>query len=376
MLQQLIATPSMSSVNPSFDTSNLAVIELLESWLTRLGFKVEISTLPNQPNKANLLASYGDVYPESQGLMLAGHTDTVPYDEHSWQYDPFSLTEKEGRFYGLGSTDMKGFFALAIEAVAQFSASELKQPVFILATADEESSMDGAAHLVQQGCPHVRHAIIGEPTNLRPISAHKGIMMEGIRIKGKSGHSSNPAHGESALEAMQLVMAELLQWRSELQQKHHDRRFAVPVPTLNLGHIRGGDNPNRICEQSELHFDLRPIPGMEPERLRMQLRDRLHQLFKNSAIQWELFSLSRSTPAMHTPDESLIVKHASHCCGHHSETAAFCTEGPYLTQLGIETIILGPGDINLAHQPNEYIPLDSIKPTVEILTKMIQKFCL
>ncbi len=376
MLQQLIALPSMSSVSPEFDTSNREVVDLLASWLDDLGFQVSITPLPNQPHKANLLASYGMVDELSQGLMFAGHTDTVPYDQHSWHYDPFKLTEADNRLYGLGTSDMKSFFALAIEALCQFNVSDLKQPVFILATADEESSMDGAITLVEQGCPNVRYAVIGEPTGLKPVNAHKGIMMESIHLTGRSGHSSNPALGVNALEAMQLVIADLIQWRGELQQRYRDERFTVPEPTLNLGYIEGGDNPNRICEQCELHFDLRALPGMELNELRRELKERLHTLFKNSAIRWRHKSLIRGTSPMHTDEQSAIVKAAEKhsCC--HSHAVAFCTEGPYLTELGIETIILGPGDIDQAHQPDEYLALDRVQPTVELLSKLIRQFCL
>ena len=376
MLKQLIAAPSMSSVSPEFDTSNREVIDMLATWLDDLGFQVSVTPLPAQPNKANLLASYGHIDEHSQGLMFAGHTDTVPYDQHSWHHDPFILTETDNRLYGLGTSDMKSFFALVIEAINQFTASELKQPVFILATADEESSMDGAITLVEQGCPNVRYAVIGEPTGLKPVNAHKGIMMESIHLTGRSGHSSNPALGVNALEAMQLVINDLILWRDELQQRYKDDRFTVPVPTLNLGYIQGGDNPNRICEQCELHFDLRALPGMDLNELRQEIRERLHTLFKNSAIRWQLKSLINGTPPMHTDEHSAIVKAAEkHSCGH-SHAVAFCTEGPYLTELGIETIILGPGDIDQAHQPDEYLALDRIQPTTELLSKLIRQFCL
>jgi len=376
MLKQLIATPSMSSVSPEFDISNRAVIDLLANWLDDAGFRVEVTALSNQPDKANLLASFGEVNEDSQGLMFAGHTDTVPYDQHSWHHDPFQLTERDGRLYGLGTSDMKSYFALALEAIRQFDAKQLQQPIFILATADEESSMEGALQLVEQGCPNVRYAVIGEPTGLKPVNAHKGIMMESIRLIGSSGHSSNPTLGVNALEAMQLVIADLLLWRDQLQLQYKDERFNVPVPTLNLGYIQGGDNPNRICEQCELHFDLRALPGMDLNELRKEIRDRLHTLFKHSAIRWQLSSLSQGTPALHTSSDSEIVKAAEQYCHHHAHAVAFCTEAPYLTELGIETIILGPGDIDQAHQPDEYLSLDRISSSVELLGNLIRRFCL
>ncbi len=376
MLNQLIAAPSVSSVSSEFDSSNRAVIDLLANWLDDLGFVVEIMPLPTQPLKANLLATWGKVDSGSAGLMLAGHTDTVPYDATFWRHDPFHLTEHEGRLYGLGASDMKSFFALAIEAALGFDPEQFKQPLTILATADEESSMDGARLLVERGCPHVRYAVIGEPTGLRPVNAHKGIMMEALRLIGRGGHSSDPSLGRSALEAMQRVIDELLNWRTALQAQYKNPRFRVPVPTLNLGYIRGGDNPNRICETCELHFDLRPLPGMALDELREQITQRVEHALAGSGVDYESFSLFHGTPPMHTAEDSPIIVESVKYCGHHPQAVSFCTEGPYLHQLGIDTVILGPGDIDQAHQPDEYLAVERIAPGVEILGKLIRRFCL
>lgn len=375
MIRALVAMPSMSSVSPAFDTSNLAVIELLAEWFETFGFSVEVMPLPNQPGKANLLASIGPLYAESQGLMFAGHTDTVPYDEGRWSHNPFKLTEHQQRLYGLGTSDMKAFFAIVLEALKNIEFNKLQQPIFILATADEESSMAGARMLVERGCPGVRYAVIGEPTGLQPINAHKGIMMESIRLTGRSGHSSNPDFGLSALEAMYEVIGDILAWRQQLQKKHRDERFTVPVPTLNLGHIHGGDNPNRICAESELHIDLRPLPGMALDELREEIQKRLQRRFGQSQIQWQLEQLFPGTPALHTPHQSPLVQEAEkltrRCCG----AVAFCTEAPYLSELGIETIVLGPGDIDQAHQPDEYLALNRIDPMQVSIQQLVKRFC-
>jgi len=375
MIRALIATPSMSSVTPAYDTSNLAVIELLAEWLEVFGFNVEVMPLPDQPDKANLLASIGPLFAESQGLMFAGHTDTVPYDEGRWSHDPFKLIEQQQRIYGLGSSDMKAFFAIVLDALKNIEINKLQQPIFILATADEESSMAGARMLVERGCPGVRYAVIGEPTGLQPINAHKGIMMESIRLTGRSGHSSNPDFGVSALEAMHEVIGDILTWRTQLQADFSDKRFTVPVPTLNLGYIHGGDNPNRICGECELHIDLRPLPGMELDELREEIKKRLQRRFGQSQIQWQLEQLFPGTPPLHTPAQSPLVQEAEkltkQCCG----AVAFCTEAPYLSELGIETIVLGPGDIDQAHQPDEYLALARINPMQETIQQLVKRFC-
>jgi acetylornithine deacetylase len=215
MMSQLIASPSISCSQAHWDQSNKGVIQLLESWLSSQGFQCEIMPLPHQPDKFNLIATLGS---GDGGLVLAGHTDTVPYDEGRWQSDPFSLEERDQKLYGLGSCDMKGFFAIVLDTVQAMQLSNLKQPLIILATADEESSMSGARALVERGSLKARYALIGEPTSLTPIYAHKGIMMERIQITGQAGHSSNPSLGNNALDAMHEVMSELMIFLQQLKK--------------------------------------------------------------------------------------------------------------------------------------------------------------
>ncbi len=372
MLAALIGTPSVSSVNPDFDQGNRAVIDLLAGWLDDLGFAIEIQPLAGRPDKANLIATLGR---GPGGLVLAGHTDTVPWDEGRWRSDPFRLTERDGRLYGLGTSDMKSFLGLAIEAARELRADRLAAPLVILATADEESSMAGARALVDAGRPLGRHAVIGEPTGLRPVRMHKGILMEAVRLRGRSGHSSDPSLGNSALEGMAAVLQALLAWRAELQARHQEPAFAVPVPTLNLGHIHGGDNPNRICAECELHIDLRPLPGMDLQALRAELHARAGAAVADTGLVLETFPLFEGTPAMATPGHAEIVRAAEALTGHGAEAVAFGTEGPYLTELGMDTVILGPGDIDQAHQPDEYLGLERIDPMLRILRQLIARFC-
>jgi len=373
MMGELIAQPSVSSVSPEWDQSNASVIDLLAHWCEDAGFRVEKLSIPGAPGKFNLVASAGS---GPDGLVLSGHTDTVPYDEHRWSSDPFRLTERDGRLYGLGTSDMKGFFALALAAARDVDLDRLSHPLILLATADEESNMCGAQSLLDANRRLGRHAVIGEPTGLRPIRLHKGVAMEAIRLTGRSGHSSDPSLGISAMEGMQRVMAELLSWRDELAGRYRNPLFAVEVPTLNLGHIHGGDNPNRICAHCELHFDIRPLPGMELEQLRGELDQRLAGLLADSGLAFERVPLFEGTPAMETPASAEIVQASEQLTGHSAGAVAFGTEGPYLNQLGMQTVILGPGDIDQAHQPDEYLSLDRLAPTVKLLQQLIARFCL
>lgn len=372
LIENMIAIPSVSSVNPRWDQSNQAVIEKLSVWLKDLGFEIEIFEVPGYPGKFNLVATAGK---GPDGLVLSGHTDTVPFDEGRWSQSPFKLTEKDQKLFGLGSCDMKSFFAFVIEVVRELDLGKLKKPLIIIATADEESSMCGAKALKPKYEKLGRYTIIGEPTDLKPIRMHKGIMMEAIRLTGKSGHSSDPGLGNNALEGMHQVIAELLQWRNELQQQYRNAAFAIEVPTLNLGHIHGGDNPNRICADCELHIDLRPLPGMQIDDLRNELSTRLHTKIQDSGLALEFIPLFDGIPSMETPAESMIVKAAEEMTGHRARAVAFGTEGPFFNDMNMETIILGPGSIDQAHQADEFLALNQIKPGIALLQNLIKRFC-
>lgn len=367
----LIAAPSVSCTQASLDQSNAPVIELLAGWLGDLGFACEIQTV--SPGKFNLLASRGT---GPGGLVLAGHSDTVPFDEQLWQTDPLKLEEIDGRWVGLGSCDMKGFFALVIEAVRPLLEHDFRQPLLILATCDEESSMSGARALAEAGQPLGRAAVIGEPTGLRPVRLHKGIMMDRIDILGRSGHSSDPSLGRSAMEAMHAVMGEMMDLRRQWQATYRNPQFTVPTPTLNFGCIHGGDNPNRICGQCALEFDLRPLPGMDPEPLRAAIRAKLAPLAERHDVRIDYAPLFPEVPPFEQPADSELVLLAERLTGHRAEAVAFGTEAPYLQALGCQTLVLGPGDIACAHQPGEYLEMSRIEPTVRLLRELIQHYCL
>jgi acetylornithine deacetylase len=372
-MQHLIGSPSVSSVSPEWDQSNARVIDHLADWCEDAGFTVERLPIQGYPGKFNLVASAGR---GPDGLVLSGHTDTVPFDEARWQSDPFRLTEHDGRWYGLGTCDMKGFFAVVLDAIRDIDLGRLSHPLVLVATADEESSMCGAKALLDTHRQLGRHAVIGEPTDLRPIRLHKGIAMEAIRVQGRAGHSSDPALGRNALEGMHRVIGELLAWREELQARYRNPLFAVEVPTLNLGHIHGGDNPNRICAACELHFDLRPLPGMDLDQLRAEIDQRLAGTLRDSGLSLERVSLFEGIPAMDTPADSAIVQAAETLTGYSAGAVAFGTEGPYFNDLGLQTVILGPGSINQAHQPDEYLSLAQIEPARRLIRELVRRFCL
>lgn len=373
MMSALIASPSVSSVSPEFDMGNRAVIDLLANWLSDLGFSTEVIPVADTPAKANLIAILGE---GEGGLVLAGHTDTVPYDAHLWRHDPFRLVEEDGRLYGLGTCDMKGFLAIAVEAAKGYVGRRLREPLVLLATADEESTMNGAQRLTELGRPRARFAVIGEPTGLTPVRMHKGVAMEALTLTGKAGHSSNPALGINALDGMHTALGVLKAWRTELATRHRHEGFEVPIPTLNFGHIHGGDNPNRICGHCELHFDMRLLPGMDMRALRPEIEQRLRGALADTGLQLHMRNLDVVIPAFEEAADAELVRLLESLCGRPARSVAFGSEAPFLQRLGMQTVVMGPGDIEQAHQPDEFLRRDRIEPTQRILSGLIERVCL
>ena len=369
---RLIAAPSVSSIDPLHNQSNREVVEMLANWFSDLGFSCELQLVSSDPDKLNLIACRGE---GSGGLVLSGHTDTVPYDAQLWNQDPFKLSEIDNKLYGLGSTDMKSFFPIVLASLQKFDLDKLKHPVFILATCDEESTMAGARALVNSERSFGRHALIGEPTGLQPINMHKGILIETIKLTGQSGHSSNPALGKNALEGMNRVINGLSAWRDNLQQEQQNPNFKVPFPTMNFASIQGGDNPNRICGDCEMTIDLRLLPGMDKDECRAGIRHTVMQSVDGRGLTIEFDAGPTAMDAMQTDENAEIVKLAEKLAGEPTGTVAFGTEGPYLNSMGMDTVVMGPGDIDQAHQANEYIVMDRIDPMIDILQKMIKHFC-
>jgi acetylornithine deacetylase len=369
---ELIRLPSVSSIDPAHDQSNRLVIDALANWLEMLGFVCEIMPVSDTPEKCNLIAKMGE---GEGGLVLSGHTDTVPYDLNGWDTDPFTLTKKNDCYYGLGTADMKSFFPIILETLERLVDTKFNHPITVVATADEESTMLGAKLIQEKNKVSGRYCIIGEPTGLKPIHTHKGIIIEEIQIQGRSGHSSDPALGNSALEGMHDVISALREWRDELQSEYINEEFRVPVPTMNFGRIHGGDSPNRICASCELSLDLRMLPGMKLEELSETLRNKVRTSLAASGLNVEFNAMFDGVPPMQTSRDSEIITLSEKLTKHASESVAFGTEGPFYNDMGIETVILGPGDIDVAHQPNEYLQIDRIEPMINILSKMLIHFC-
>lgn len=371
-IADLVACPSVSSTAPAHDMGNRGVIDQLADWLDPLGFDCRVLAVPGHEGKFNLVATRGG---GTGGLVLSGHSDTVPYDADAWQSDPFTLTERDGAWYGLGACDMKGFLALAVEIAAEFAGQAFSRPLTILATADEESSMSGARALAQAGGVPGEAAVIGEPTGLRPVRMNKGILMEAIQVHGHAGHSSNPALGVNAIEGMQRVLAALGEFREALKTRMHGSEFRISHGTLNFGRIEGGDSPNRIPALCTLDVDLRFIPGFDLAALREELRQRAREALRDSDCSVEFRPLIEGTPAFETGEDAGLVQVLERLSGERVTGVDFGTEGAFLQQMGLETVIWGPGHIERAHQPDEHLPLAHIEPALCVLRALVEHYC-
>ncbi|WP_373820346.1 acetylornithine deacetylase [Glaesserella sp.] len=369
--KQLIEIPTISSLEAEYDQSNQELIERLADWLSDYGFKTDIIAVEGSRQKYNLLATYGE---GEGGLLLAGHTDTVPFDQDRWSVDPFKLTEKDGKLYGLGTADMKGFFAFVVDAVSQIELTKLAKPLRILATADEETTMLGARAFARH--THIRPdcAIIGEPTSLKPIRAHKGHMGQAVRIIGQSGHSSDPSKGINAIEIMHDVTGQLIQLRNQLKQKYHNPLFQVPYPTMNFGNIHGGDAINRICACCELQLDMRPLPNLAVQDLEDLLRQHLAPLIEQWGDRIQIRQLHDGIPGYECEHSAQVVQVVEKLLGEKCDAVNYCTEAPFIQQL-CPTLVLGPGSIEQAHQPDEFLATNFIEPTRDLLKKLIHHFC-
>lgn len=376
MMTQLIHSPSVSCTLDHIDQGNQGVIHLLANWFEDEGFDVEVQTLPHHPEKKNLIATFGH---GNNGLVLSGHTDTVPFNIEKWSSDPFTLTLKDERFYGLGTADMKSFFAIILSAIKalkqEIDFTTIKAPLIIVATADEETTMEGARALQADKIVKASCAIIGEPTNLVPIRAHKGMIMQAIRLEGKAGHSSNPALGKNALDGMTEVLHALQQFRAHLKSTYQNSDFEIDYPTLNLGCIHGGDNPNRICGSCEVQFDIRPLPGMKLAPLKESIFQKIKPIADKHHLTLTLTDLFPGLEAFETPVNNAFVQTVKQLTQAEPQTVAYATEAPFFQNMGLDTLVMGAGSIDQAHQPNEFVEAQQIQEAIEIIKNAIHRTC-
>lgn len=392
-LAQLVGIDTTSSEKLERDRSNHQLIALMEQHFSACGFKT--TTYEIAPGKFNLLALSPNAHGPDLGLLLCGHSDCVPFVAANWSSDPLLLREQAGKLYGRGTCDMKGFLACMMELAAQTKESKCYPKVSFLVTCDEETSMQGAIALPQlfaQDFPHQHFSliIIGEPTSMQAVVAHKGYMARELTFKGVSAHSSHPDLGLNAIYSSNIALTKLQELERKLRQDFYDDGFAVPFPTLNIGYITGGHSLNSICDEVKLGFDLRPTPNMSPA-LALQLinecyesivaacQDLHAQKKHNCALQAKLASKSLCTMNEPFADIPAFVNHDEHSyqlLNKHLGSQMsplqvnYCTEASFLQELG-PTVVLGPGSIDQAHGIDEYIE----RAQLELCMRFLRSLC-
>ena len=356
LLQKLVAIDSTSSL------SNLPMVELLEREVRALGFETRRLSWTDAAGlaKANLIAQRGP----PGGLALVGHTDCVPYDP-AWTL-ALAGEERDGRLYGRGAADTKGFIAAALGA-----ASRSSRPLTLVFTADEEVGCLGARRLVEEGAVRPAFAIVGEPTRMTPVLGHKGYCLAEITVTGAEGHSAYPETGASAIFAAGRLLRELEQVGAALQEQA-DPLFAPPWTTLNVGLIAGGKAKNVIPGSCTLTLEWRPLPSQDPRRA-LALVEAACGRVSGGGIRVEMRP-SRLDAGVAVPRSSAVLQFLEGETGRAAETIPFGTELPYLAALGADACVFGPGDIRVAHRTGEFIPLAELARAEEILARAIDRF--
>lgn len=372
MIEKFIAYDTTS------DRSNLPLIGFVRDYLSALGFECEV--FPNAAgDKANLLARIGpDI---GAGVVLSGHTDTVPVAHQHWHTDPYRLSRQDDRLYGRGTTDMKSFLAICTALAPEIAAARLREPVYIAMSYDEELGCLGVPSLVRwlgdlENKP--RACIVGEPSNMEVLIGHKGVNIFETTVTGKDAHSSQTDLGVSAIAAA----AELIMFLGDILREMRQRgdptgAFAHGFTSLNIGTIEGGTALNIIPRTCRFVWEYRHIPGTDGdeiiERFTAHARDAV--LPRMRAVSTECDIVTRTIlryeglrPEAGTFAESLALR----CAGTtRSGTEAFGTEAGLFQAAGIPTIVCGPGHIAQAHQPNEFITVDQVERCVAFLRRLI-----
>jgi acetylornithine deacetylase len=350
----------------SFDTtsrnSNLALIGFIRDYLDGHGVTYRVST-DAAGQKANLHAVIGPH--QAGGLALSGHVDTVPVDGQAWTGDPFALRRRDGKLFARGSCDMKGFVAACLSAVPDLQARTLVRPLHLFISYDEEVGCGGAKRLIQDlGESGLRPdlCVVGEPSGMKPILAHKGKLNLDVRVRGLTGHSSEPSKGVNAVQAAGEAIAWVAREARRLAAEGpFEQGFDPPHTTIHAGTMEGGTILNIIPERAGFSMEWRVIPGDSPhrqvERLRAWIAEAIEPDMK--AVHPDCgfsYDITLEMPGMALPADHVLTSVVQQVTGSNSAgKVAYGTEGGFFETAGIPTIICGPGHIAQAHQPDEWV---------------------
>ncbi len=367
LLQALVRIDSTSS------RSNGHVLDLLEDEVRPLGFetrRVRWADADGVP-KENLICRRGPEY--AGGLALVGHTDCVPFDP-DWS-EALSGIERDGQVFGRGACDTKGFIAAAVTAARNTAGRALRHDLTLLFTADEEVGCLGAKQALAEGRIHPRHAIVGEPTSLVPVRAHKGYCAVEVELLGLEGHSAYPDVGASAIHAFGKLLGDLEKIGAELKKKP-DPTFDPPYTTWNVGVVHGGKARNIIAGSCRFSYEWRPLPGQDPRRALRLLEEACQRLEEQSGgkVKAAIAPLRTDAAAL-TPPEAEIVRFLEAESGNKATTVPFGTELPEVAGMGAEGVVFGPGDIRVAHRTGEHVAVAELQKCADVLTRAIEHFC-
>jgi acetylornithine deacetylase len=363
-----------------FDTvsarSNMALIHWVRDYLLRHGIDSEV--IPDADGgKANLYATIGPR--RAGGVVLSGHTDVVPVEGQAWSSDPFRLTARDGRLYGRGSADMKGFIACALAAVPDFAAAPLKTPIHLAFSYDEEVGCIGVPHLLARlvrDLPKPRAAIIGEPTMMKVVTGHKGLAAWRTIFTGVEAHSSRIEEAASAIFAASRFIEYLRGVAAELRSGAQDPDFHPPFTTINVGKIQGGQAVNIVPGRCVVDWEFRPLPGTDAvalgDRIRRYVEAELRPALKagHDGADVELIQLAGG-PGLAPEPGSVAEALARRLTGaNRSGTVAYGTEAGHFQRSGISAVVCGPGDIEQAHKPDEFVALDQLAQCESFLARL------
>lgn len=359
--------------------SNLKIVKYITDYLNNYGVETRLS-FDETGSKANIFATIG---PHTDGgIMLSGHTDVVTVAGQDWRQPAFSLYEADGRLYGRGSVDMKGFLALCLAQVPEFIAADLKRPIHFGITYDEEIGSFGAKVLAEdiQSLPYKpRFCIVGEPTQMKVIAAHKGGYEITTHIKGVDGHSSDPDRGVSAIHYAVKFISHLLDVREKLAKTPvANSAFKPAYSSINIGTLNGGISRSTIAAQCDFDWELRVMPDENGEKILAdintfalsKLLPAMQKKFPQSSIET---IVSAAYPGLAYRSESDLLNIMNSLTGSDEfSVVAFGTDAGYFQQAGIETVVFGPGSIEQAHKPDEYIEISQLLEGLRFMDKLTQ----
>ncbi|WP_285420294.1 acetylornithine deacetylase [Pseudomonas sp. efr-133-TYG-5] len=364
-----------------FDTtsreSNLQLIEFVRDYLA--GFAVPCELIYNaERSKANLFATIGPA--DQPGIVLSGHTDVVPVDGQPWTLAPFELSERDGKLYGRGTADMKGYIACVLALVPALVAAPLRLPVHIALSYDEEIGCLGVRSLLavlEQRPVKPLLCIIGEPTQLKPVLGHKGKLAMRCDVHGHPCHSAYAPQGVNAIEYAAELIGELARLGQQLKRDTQDPRFDPPYSTVQTGVISGGKALNIVPADCRFDFEIRALPAQDPAWVAQQLQafaqqqllPRMRAVSADSDIR---FSELSAYPGLATDAQSQAAELIATFCGSQDfTTVAFGTEGGLFDAVGIPTVVCGPGSMDQGHKPDEFVSREQLEACDAMLQRML-----